>query len=107
MAGIIETLRKREEAPRARVRFYHPRKAFKLTPLRFEERLTTMPGRATRKRVSSKLTWDDSVRLREVSCWIYLGFEPTMSELSTVFTVERGEEEPRLIIASVLRHCVR
>lgn len=99
MGRIIETPRERRSP-----RFYHPRKTYKLTPLPPEERLTTAPGRATPRRIHSKLT-GDSARLREVSRWIYLGFEPATrrQELSTVFTVGAGGEG-FLIIASVLRH---
>ncbi|KYN43804.1 hypothetical protein ALC56_02067 [Trachymyrmex septentrionalis] len=63
-------------------RFYHPRKAYKLTPLCPKERLTTTPGLCDSRSIYSKLT-EDVARLREVSCWIYLGFEPTTLELST------------------------
>lgn len=52
MGWIIETPREKERrGERERIcacpRFYYPRKVYKLTPLRSEERLTTTPGRAT------------------------------------------------------------
>ena len=68
--------------------FLSSRKAYKLTPLCPKERLTTTPGLCDSRSIYSKLT-GNAARLREVSCWIYLGFEPTTLELSTssVFTV--------------------
>jgi len=94
MGRIIETPRGRErkgERECACPRFYHPRKAYKLTPS--WRTLNDDARPCNSRRIYSKLT-GDSTRLREVSCWIYLGFEPTTSELSTVFTVEEVGNVP-------------